>query len=55
MRDIALPLWVTLLELQSNDSAAGVSLGGVMGCVWPVGSLALQSPAVAVKGWGLRL
>lgn len=53
-RDIALQLWVTLQELQSNGSAAGLSLWELMECVWPVGSLTLQSPAAAVEGWGLQ-
>ena len=52
-RDVVLQLWVTLLDLQSNDSAAGLSLWGVTGCVGPVGSPALQCPVVAVEGWVL--
>lgn len=50
-RAVVLQLWVTLLELQSSDSAAGLSLRAVTEWAWPVGSPALQSSAVAVEGW----
>lgn len=54
-RDIVLQLWSMLLKLQSNDGAAGLSLRGLTGCVWPVGSLALQSPRTAGEVWVLQV